>query len=159
MTQGPDGLVAWDLAERVATRIASRQPWFPPGRLTVLEEDFVELTAEAEELVAEETGLRSRSGPARARVLDRPGWAKANIASFQRLLRPLTDKLEAVLSKPPPMLGPVAVRASAQVSRNIGGAQLGVLLGWMSTRVLGQYDQLIIEEEAPDDQDIVYYVG
>jgi coenzyme F420 biosynthesis associated uncharacterized protein len=29
----------------------------------------------------------------------------------------------------------------------------------MSTRVLGQYDLLIIEEENPDDQDIVYYVG
>jgi coenzyme F420 biosynthesis associated uncharacterized protein len=29
----------------------------------------------------------------------------------------------------------------------------------MSTRVLGQYDLLIIEEENPDDQDLVYYVG
>ena len=29
----------------------------------------------------------------------------------------------------------------------------------MSTRVLGQYDQLIIEDEHPEDQDIVYYVG
>ena len=33
------------------------------------------------------------------------------------------------------------------------------MLGWMSTRVLGQYDLLIIEDENPDDQDIVYYVG
>ena len=29
----------------------------------------------------------------------------------------------------------------------------------MSTRVLGQYDLLVIEDEAPEDQDIVYYVG
>jgi len=29
----------------------------------------------------------------------------------------------------------------------------------MSTRVLGQYDLLVIEEENPDDQDVVYYVG
>jgi coenzyme F420 biosynthesis associated uncharacterized protein len=29
----------------------------------------------------------------------------------------------------------------------------------MSTRVLGQYDLLIVEDEDPDDQDIVYYVG
>ena len=33
------------------------------------------------------------------------------------------------------------------------------MLGWMSTRVLGQYDLLIIEEESPLDQDLVYYVG
>jgi coenzyme F420 biosynthesis associated uncharacterized protein len=33
------------------------------------------------------------------------------------------------------------------------------MLGWMSARVLGQYDLLVIEEENPQDQDIVYYVG
>jgi coenzyme F420 biosynthesis associated uncharacterized protein len=147
------------MAERVATRIAGRQPWLARGRLSVLEEDFAELTAEAEELVSEETGLTPLSGPARARVTDRPGWVTANVASFQRLLRPLTQKLEAALAKPAPMLGPVPMRMPPQVSRNIAGAQLGVLLGWMSTRVLGQYDQLLIEDELPEEQDIVYYVG
>ena len=151
--------ISWELAERVATRIAARQPWLPPGRLSVLEEDFAELTAEAEQLVAEETGLVSLAGPARPRVTDRPGWVSANVASFQRLLRPLTQKLEAAMSKPAPMLGPVPMRVPPQVSRNIGGVQLGLLLGWMSTRVLGQYDQLLIEDERPLDQDIVYYVG
>jgi len=159
VTAPSEGPISWEMAERVATRIAGRQPWLAPGRLSVLEEDFAELTAEAEELVNEETGLQPTTGPARARVTDRPGWVLANVASFQRLLRPLTQKLEAAQSKPAPMLGPVPMRVPPQVSRNIGGAQLGVLLGWMSTRVLGQYDQLLIEDESPEDQDIVYYVG
>ena len=34
-----------------------------------------------------------------------------------------------------------------------------MVLGWMSGRVLGQYDLLVIEEEDPGDQDLVYYVG
>ena len=35
-----------------------------------------------------------------------------------------------------------------------------MLLGWMSGRVLGQYDLLVVEERRPpDDQDLVYYVG
>ena len=34
----------------------------------------------------------------------------------------------------------------------------GGVLGWLSTRVLGQYD-LLLTEEAADDQDIVYFVG
>ena len=37
-----------------------------------------------------------------------------------------------------------------------------MLLGWMSTRVLGQYDLLVVEDPAdaaPEDQDLVYYVG
>ena len=47
----------------------------------------------------------------------------------------------------------------AAMSRRVTGVQIGLLLGWMSTRVLGQYDQLLIEDEHPEDQDIVYYVG
>jgi coenzyme F420 biosynthesis associated uncharacterized protein len=74
---------------------------------------------------------------------------RANLASFSRLLRPLTDKLNERVGDS--RLAPIAQRAT--------GAELGLLLGWMSTRVLGQYDLLIIEEENPDDQDIVYYVG
>ena len=35
---------------------------------------------------------------------------------------------------------------------------MGVVLGWLSTRVLGQYD-LLLTEEAVEDQDIVYFVG
>jgi coenzyme F420 biosynthesis associated uncharacterized protein len=71
------------------------------------------------------------------------------VASFQRLLRPVLDKL-----------GPrMATSPIAPVGRQLAGAQLGTLLGWMSTRVLGQYDLLLIEDEDPDEQDIVYYVG
>jgi coenzyme F420 biosynthesis associated uncharacterized protein len=50
-------------------------------------------------------------------------------------------------------------RRLAPLAQKFAGAELGVMLGWMSTRVLGQYDLLIIEEESPHDQDIVYYVG
>ena len=101
-TNTADGPISWEAAERVATRIAGRQGWLPPGRLRVLEEDFAELTAEAEVLVTEETGLFSLAGPIRARVTDRPGWVVANVASFQRLLRPLAHKLEVAMAKPPP---------------------------------------------------------
>jgi coenzyme F420 biosynthesis associated uncharacterized protein len=155
-TTGP---ISWDLAGRVAARVAGRQPVIPRGRTTVLEEDFVELTAEAEALVERETGLRSGSGPARARVTDRPGWARANISSVERLLRPLSDKLDQALAKPGPSLGPLQVKMPVQLTRNVAGVQLGLLLGWMSARVLGQYDQLLIEDENPEDQDLVYYVG
>ncbi|MEO7129945.1 MAG: zinc-dependent metalloprotease, partial [Dermatophilaceae bacterium] len=73
----------------------------------------------------------------------------ANLASFQRLLRPLTERLGDRM----------AVGPFAPVARGIAGAEIGALLGWMSTRVLGQYDLLVIEDEDPEDQDIVYFVG
>jgi coenzyme F420 biosynthesis associated uncharacterized protein len=151
--------VAWDLAERVAVLVAKREPLEDSYLYARLEPDFEELTAQAEALVEAETGLRSLAGPARARVTDRQGWVTANVASFQRLLRPVTDRLGAALDTPS-SVGPLRVNAPlAKLSRSVAGTQVGLLLGWMSTRVLGQYDQLIIEEENPEDQDIVYYVG
>ena len=53
-----------------------------------LEEDFARYTAMAENLVAECTGLRSLDGNARGCVTNREGWVNANLASFQRLLKP-----------------------------------------------------------------------
>lgn len=141
-------VVDWGLAQTVAVRAAGRDPFADSYHYTSLVDDFGELTALAENQVAETTGLRSESGDARARVTDRAGWIRANIASFQRLLRPITDRLEETVAGP---LTPVTSR--------IAGAEVGVVLGWMSKRVLGQYDLLVIEDENPEDQDIVYYVG
>jgi coenzyme F420 biosynthesis associated uncharacterized protein len=141
--------VAWDLAEKVAVRVAGRDPFASSYHYTSLQPDFDELTAEAEELVAAETGLRSLAGPARARVTDRAGWVHANVASFRRLLRPITDRIGPTMAASP----------IAPVGRAVAGAELGALLGWMSTRVLGQYDLLLVEDEDPEDQDIVYFVG
>jgi len=144
--------VSWEVAERVAVRVAGRDPFEHSYHYASLQPDFDELTAEAEELVAEATGLRSLSGPARARVTDRAGWVRANLASFRRLLRPLTDRLGERLDA----AGRSPLTAAA---RTVTGAELGTMLGWMSTRVLGQYDLLLVEDEDPDDQDLVYYVG
>ena len=142
-------VVAWDLAQRVAVRFSGHEPFADSYHYAALAPDFEELTAIAEQRVADTTGLVSASGAARARVADRPAWIAANLASFQRLLRPLTDRLGERMGAGP--LAPVAQR--------IAGAEVGALLGWMSTRVLGQYDLLVAEDEDPEDQDIVYYVG
>lgn len=149
MRQGP---VDWQLAERVAARASGREPFAESYLAHSLQADFDEATAEAEELVAAATGLHSASGPARARVTDRAGWVRANVNSFQRLLQPVIDKLDDRMGD----------RAASRVTRKVGGFEVGMLLGWMSGRVLGQYDMLIVDDPSsalPEDQDIVYYVG
>ena len=143
-----DTSVDWNLARQVATRISERNDSVSSYHYATLEPDFERFTAQAEELVAETTGLKSQMGNARGRVADRPMWIEANIDSFQRLLRPLAAKL---VSKEASFLSEIGSKAS--------GAEMGLLLGWMSGRVLGQYDLLIIEDENPEDQDIVYYLG
>ncbi len=152
------GAVGWDTAERVAAWVGSRARVPAPYRPDLLQADFAELTAQAEELVAESTGLRSAAGPARARVTDRAGWVSANVASFQRLIGPHLDRLDPSRLSTANQLTARLAGPLASAGRTITGAQMGVVLGWLSTRVLGQYD-ILLTEEAADDQDLVYFVG
>jgi coenzyme F420 biosynthesis associated uncharacterized protein len=82
-------------------------------------------------------------------VIDRADWIRANIASFQVLLEPLMTKW-AELSKK----GPSAVRT---LTSQLAAAEVGAMLGWMSTRVLGQYDLLVTDGQS--DEGAVYLVG
>ncbi len=140
--------IDWALAERVARRCSGQGPFSDPAVRSALQDSYAELTVEAERHVTAETGLVSLIGPARARVTDRSGWVGANVRSFRRLLRPLADKL-----------GDAQSTRMRSVSSKVGATQVGLLLGWMSTRVLGQYDLLVVEDEQADEQDLVYYVG
>ena len=98
-----------------------------------LEPDFDELTAQAEELVGRAPACArspARPGPGSPTA---PAGSGANVASFQRLLRPALDKLGE------------RHRASAARARSPARSpapRSGMMLGWMSTRVLGQYDLL-----------------
>ena len=121
MTDGP---VDWELAKRIASRVAGDEPLSRSYLGDSLHRDFSEFTPLAEELVGIETGLTSSEGSARAKVIDREGWIDANIRSFRRLLRPVL----AESSDSDPTSG---------IARKIAAAELGAALGWMSRRVLG----------------------
>ncbi len=147
----PTGPVDWKMAERVALRLSGTEQLSRSYHYSSLTPDFEELTPLAEQLVEETTGLRSSAGAARPRVVDRADWVRVNLASFQRLLRPLLQKFDEQLS---------GHRGLARATtRSVAGAEVGALLGWMSQRVLGQYDLLVIGDDRPEDQDLVYFVG
>ena len=143
MTDGP---VDWELARRVAVRVAGEEPLSRSYLGDSLHKDFARFTPVAEELVAAETGLVSNEGSARARVIDRGGWIDANIRAFRRLLGPVLAESSDT-------------HPASRITPKIAAAELGAVLGWMSRRVLGQYDLLLAEDEDRDEQDLVYYVG
>ncbi len=144
------GSVDWALAGRVGRRVAGSDPLVNSYLSFSLVEDFSELTRQAEVLVAHHTGLRA-PGVARAAVLDRREWLDSNLASMRNLISPILQKV-----KPSPSgFSPLQQRVTA--------AEIGFLLGWISTRVLGQYDILVPEESEDNPNrlggDAVYYVG
>jgi coenzyme F420 biosynthesis associated uncharacterized protein len=102
-----------------------------------------DLVARAEVLVGDHTGLRPAT-PARAQVLSREDWVRVNVGSFRRLLTPVWERWTEA--------HPATTTASfvASVGPRVSAVQIGTLLGWMSGRVLGQYDVLVA---TPDDTD------
>jgi len=147
---GP-AMVDWALAQRVAAGALILKPAPATYRSRDLQGQFDELTARAETLVSEATGLHSAQGTARAKVTDRSGWAAANVRSVERLVGPAMAELQR--KRGSKLGGP-----SLTVGRAVAGTQLGLMLAYMATRVLGQYD-LLINDESPEDQDLVSYVG
>ncbi|HEU5302908.1 MAG TPA: zinc-dependent metalloprotease [Acidimicrobiia bacterium] len=147
---GAGAAVDWDLATRVARRVAGREALADSYLARSLDPDFASVTTEAEALVGAHTGLVAGS-QAVASVVDRGSWVEANVASMRRLLGPLTDRVGERLRSSP----------FAAAGRALTGTELGLLLGWFSQRVLGQYD-LLVPDDAADrgaTGDAVYYVG
>jgi coenzyme F420 biosynthesis associated uncharacterized protein len=152
-------IVDWALADRVARWVAGRTTAPANYRPAPMQRDFDDMTARAEKLVAEATGLVVAT-PARGRVIDRPAWVGANIVSFQRLLGPTLAKLAArKLSSAHNGAPPGLSRGLAGLSRSANGTELALVLAWMSTRVLGQYDLFLTDGVDEENQDIVYFVG
>ncbi len=137
MTETPDATptdpVDWSTARRVARRVAGRDPLADSYLAASLQSDFATLTVKAEALVAEHTGLRA-PGRATAEVLDRHDWVDSNIASMRRMLEPLLSKFGEKMAHNP----------FAPVSTRVAATEVGALLGYMSQRVLGQYELTLI---------------
>ena len=127
-----DGMVDWDLAVTIATRIAGDGPVV--GRAEAAD-TVAELRADAERstgLVREFTGLDAPPETAPVLVVDRGGWARANAEAFRVVTGPLTSKLNEKR--------PSGSAFSQAIGSRITGAEVGGLLGFLAGKVLGQFD-------------------
>src|SRR3954462_7354466 len=83
----------------------------------------------------------------RAGVVDRAGWIRANVGTFRSLISRMEEDL---LDQVVPEGGGLTRATMALANRWVTSQQLGFLLGFMGTRVLGQYDLAILSAEAED---------
>ena len=124
------------LAAAVAGRVAGARP--PREVFRQVRTLLAEAVPRAEDLVAEASGI-PHPGPTPWDVLDRPEWVLANIRGMTELLEPLARKVEARMSGVP-----FPARLAQQGALSV---EVGILMGYVSRRVLGQYDLMIPEEE------------
>jgi len=125
-------MVDWDLAVSAAARLAGPGPMISRPEADAV---VAELRADAERstgLVREFTGLEATERSAPVLVVDRTGWIQANADGFADVLGPLVEKLQAKRGAPNAVTEAVGSKVTA--------LEVGGLLGFMSSKVLGQFD-------------------
>jgi len=140
------GLVDWSAAERVAAdRLRHAPGTLTPEELRATEPLYAAAMARivprlSAALEADLPGVVERSA-----VVDRAGWVHANVATFAQLIGQLeTELLDQVM----PSGGGLAKATMALANRWVTTRQLGFLLGFMGSKVLGQYDLALLTAEA-----------
>ena len=125
-------MVDWELAVRLGSRLAGDGPVVTRAEADATVE---ELRADADRstgLVREFTGLVAAERTAPVLVVDRAGWVRANAEGFATVLGPIVDKLQERKGEP----GTIAHALGSRVT----AAEVGVLLGFLGGKVLGQFD-------------------
>jgi len=127
-------LVDWDIATATATRLAPPGPRIELADAVATVEELRRSAAEAERHVTAYTGLPSGGDDGVGIVVvDRPGWIRSNVAGFRDLVDPLLDSVLASRGRSiGPVMGTIGPRAT--------GIEVGALLAYLSTRVLGQFE-------------------
>lgn len=130
-------MVDWSLARQIARLAAGAGSVQRLGPV-----DFTRLSGAAEGELVSYTGLVPRSPIPPAEAVARPDWAEINVDSLARLLGPVSDRLGGRFEGAGPLAGPLRAAAGAAMA-----AEVGLVIGYMSQRVLGQYELSLLEPE------------
>jgi len=123
----PSDAIDWSLAVATANRLAPRGPQIPFHEAREAVDMLRGLAREAVGPVLEVTGLRAPVDD-NAQVVDRAAWIASNASSLRLAMIPLLEQAED----------------APGFIRGLGGKgtalQIGAVLGWLSGKVLGQYE-------------------
>ena len=140
------GLVDWPRAERIAAdRLRSAPGTLSPEELRATEPAYAAAMAAIVPRLSEALGTELPGVVERSGVVDRAGWVAANVTTFAALIGTLEEDL---LDQMMPRGGGLTKATMALANRWVTTRQLGFLLGFMGSKVLGQYDLALLSAEA-----------
>ncbi len=125
-------MVDWDLAVQLGSRLAGDGPAVGAAEAARAVAELREGADRSTGYVRDYTGLDAPPDTAPVLVVDRAGWVQANADGFSRIIDPVAAKLAERKGAP----GPV----SQAIGSRVTGAEVGALLGFLGSRILGQFD-------------------
>ncbi|UED85596.1 zinc-dependent metalloprotease [Streptomyces profundus] len=131
---GGTDLVDWNLAVSTATRFARPGPEVSRDEARAVVAELREHAVAAEHHVRSYTGLDAGTLDTPVLVVDRPGWIRANVAGFRQVLQPVMGRMRERREGMP------AGALLTAVGGKVTGVEVGMLLAFLSSRVLGQYE-------------------
>ncbi len=127
-------MIDWILAEKIAGYVAGGDSGAAPRA------DLPALATESERRVTAYTGLAPARPLPPPEGIDRREWVKTNIKAMRTLLDPVLDRAGEGL-------GPL--RPAARLALGVVvTTEVGVVLGYLAQRVLGQYELVLLDEAA-----------
>ena len=140
--EGPTGVVDWTTAHAIAARRLRSAPGrLSPAELAQTAPAYARAMTRIVPLLEQRLGAQLPGVVERHEVVDRVGWARANASVF----RALVDHLEAATLSG--LRRPDSASVAMRANRFLATRQVGYLLGYLGTRVLGQYDIALLSAE------------
>jgi len=135
-------LIDWERVRQLAIQANARERLNGEERAR-LTAAYRELVERAAPLVASYTGDSIPAAVERVYAFDRVDWIDANLEGFAALLRPI-EELVSLPDHPALRLGALAWIQAGQV---LATTEVGIMLGFLARRVLGQYDLVLLGRE------------
>ncbi len=145
-----DGMIDWSRARDIAERM-NRGNVLNAAERQRLDQYYGDLVERCIPIVTEYTGSTLPNTEQRTFAFDRIDWITANLDGFKRMFEPIQH-----LDSPNGKQG-TANRLMSGVNQNILSYEVGLLLGYLAKRVLGQYDLALLGRE-PVSAGKLYYV-
>jgi coenzyme F420 biosynthesis associated uncharacterized protein len=131
-------MVDWSIARTIAKLAAGGDGPATSGI------DVVAHCAEMEPQVLDYTGLELERERPPAELLTRVAWTETNLESLAHILDPVAARLGDRLGFAGPLAGALRLGASATLA-----TEVGLVTGYLSHRVLGQYDVSLLAGDVP----------
>ncbi len=122
---------------------------FPERVLT----QYREMVAQCVPLIADYMGATLPNAMEQIFVFSRADWVEANIRAFQDLFTPLES-----LNTARNLHSPATAALVSGMNQTVLSAEVGLLLGYLAKRVLGQYDLALLGKEPVDGGGKLYFV-